>query len=175
MLKFDVQLTPTKEEIADGLERASLRRAGKLRLVIQTVVLAAVAVWTLIAFFVDGAQEWMSLFIAVVATVLIPVMWLVPRWQMQSLAQTMADNGLSAHMWVFEDGIDFGDTQPDYPYYPYHTFFASVPSMKNLQTIVLKFPNDDVIVVPKSALSDEEWEFLYTKITTAPAKKTNTW
>ena len=175
MLKFHVRLTPTKEEISDGIKRAALRRAGAGRLIAQTIALALCAAWSLVAFFGDGMREPMSAVIGVAALILIPVMWLVPRWQANSLAQSMADSGAAPQMWVFEDGIDFGEEQPDYAYYPYRTFFVSLPTESSEQTMVMKFPNDDVIVVPKSALSDEEWEFLYTKITTAPAKKANTW
>ena len=175
MLKFRVRLTPTKEEIVDGIERAALRRAGKGRLIAQTVALALVAAWSLAAFFGTGMQETMSALIGVEALVLIPVMWLVPRWQMNSLAQTMADNGAAPQMWVFEDGVDFGEEQPDYAYYPYHTFFVAMPNEKTKQTLVFKFPNDDIIVVPKALLTDEQWLFLTDKLTAAPAKKTGKW
>lgn len=173
MLKFHVRLTPTKEEITDALSRARLRRAGTLRNAAQTVALSLVAAWSLVAFFADGMKEPMSAVIGVAALVLIPVMWLVPRWQMNSLAQSMADSGAAPMMWVFEDGIDFGEEQPDYAYYPYHTFFVSLPNEGTKDTVVMKFPNDDVVVVPRAVLTDEEWHFLWEKLTTAPAKKDN--
>ena len=175
MLKFHVRLTPTKDEIVDGLERARLRRAGKGRLIAQAAALVLVAAWSFAAFFGDGMNEPMSAVIGIAALVLIPVMWLVPRWQMNSLAQSMADSGASPQMWVFEDGIDFGEEQPAYEYYTYHTFFVSLPDETTQQTMVLKFPNDDVIIVPKALLSDEQWAFLTEKVTTAPAKKTEKW
>lgn len=175
MLKFHVRLTPTKEEIVDGIRRSQIRRAGTGRLIAQTIALVLVAAWTFAAFFGDGMREPMSAVIGVAALVLIPVMWLVPRWQMNSLAQSMADSGASPQMWVFEDGIDFGEERPDYAYYTYHTFFVSLPDETTQQTMVLKFPNDDIIIVPKALLSEEQWEFLVEKVTTAPAKKTEKW
>lgn len=175
MLKFHVRLTPTKEEIVDGIRRAALRRASAGRLIAQTVALVLVAAWSLVAFFGGGLQDPMSAMIGVAALVLIPVMWLVPRWQANSLAQTMADSGATPQMWVFEDGIDFGEEQPDYAYYPYRTFFVSLPTESSEQTMVMKFPNDDVIVVPKAVLTDEQWTFLVDKVTAAPVKKTATW
>ena len=176
MLKFHVRLTPTKDEIADGIKRAALRRAGTGRLVAQTIALVLVAAWSLTAFFVAGMNEPISALIGVAALVLIPVMWLVPRWQMNSLAQTMADSGASPQMWVFEDGIDFGEEQPAYAYYTYHTFFVSLPDETTQQTMVFKFPNDDIIVVPKALLSDEQWAFLVEKVTATSLKKTgNKW
>lgn len=175
MLKFHVRLTPTKEEIADGIRRAALRRAGAGRLIAQTVALVLVAAWSLIAYFGGGRQEPMSAVIGVAALILVPVMWLVPRWQMNSLAQSMADSGVAPQMWVFEDGVDFGEEQPEYAYYPYHTFFVSLPTESSEQTMVMKFPNDDIIVVPKALLTEEQWQFLVDKVTATPAKKEANW
>lgn len=171
MLKFHVRLTPTKDEITDALSRARIRRAGTGRLVAQSIALALVAAWSLVAFFGAGMTEPMSAVIGVAALVLIPVMWLVPRWQMNSLAQSMADSGAAPMMWVFEDGIDFGEEQPDYAYYPYHTFFVSLPNDNTKDTMVMKFPNDDVVVVSKAILTDDEWQFLWDKVTAVPEKK----
>lgn len=174
MMRFHVRLTPTRDEIIDGLQRAQLRRAGTGRLIAQSVAMLLIAAWSLAAFFGQGMREPMSAVIGVAALVLIPVMWLVPRWQMNSLAQTVADSGSAPHMWVFEDGIDFGEEQPAYAYYPYHSFFVSLPDETTQQTMVFKFPNDDVIVVPKDILNEEQWQFLIEKVT-APVKKTEKW
>ena len=171
MLKFHVRLTPTKDEIVDGLQRASLRRAKAWRLILQATALGIVSAWSLIAFFGGGMQEWMSLMIGVTALVLIPVMWLVPRWKMNSLAQAMTESGAAPQMWVFEDGIDFGEQMPEYAYYPYGSFFAAMPKINGVQTIVMKFPNDDVIVAPKGCFTADEWAFLCEKLTAPTVKK----
>ncbi len=172
MLHFDVRLTLTKEEILDGLDRAQLRRAGKGRLIAQTVAMVLLAAWSLVAFVGNEQKDLMSLVIGVAALVLIPVMWLVPLWQMKSLAQSMVDSGVAPHMWVFEDGLDFGEEQPPYAYYAYHAFFAALPTEKTKQTIVMRFPNDDVIIVPKALLTEEQWTLLCEKLTAeAPQKK----
>lgn len=170
MLHFDVLLTLTKEEILDGLHRAQVRKAGKGRLIAQTVALVLVATWALVAYFGAGMQETMSLVIGVAALVLIPVMWFVPEWQMQSIAQSMAESGTAPHMWVFEDGIDFGEERPEYAYYAYTSFFCDHPVPDAaMQTLVMRFPNDDIIVVPKTLLTDEQWTFLMEKTRTSKA------
>lgn len=164
MLRFDVLLYWTKEEVLDGLHRAQVRRAGKGRLIAQTAALMLVAAWALTAFFVTGMSELMSLMIGVIALILIPVMWLVPEWQMQSIAQSTAENNKAVHMWVFEDGIDFGEERPDYAYYDYSAFFCDRPKADDaMQTLVMRFPNDDVIVVPRALLTEEQWTFLMEK------------
>ena len=175
MEKFHVRLTLTKEEIVDAMERAQVRRAGTGRLLAQTVALLLVAAWSLVAFFGDGMQETMSAVIGVVALVLIPVMWLVPRWQMKSLAQTMAESGSAPHMWVFEDGIDFSEERPEYAYYTFRTFFVSLPNERTENTMVFRFPNDEMVIVPRALLTDEQWDFLVEKVTTDPEKKETKW
>ncbi len=160
---FDVIFTPTYEELLDGLRRAELRRAGKGRLIVQTVLLLAVAAWAMIAFFADAVKQPMSLVIGIVALVLIPVMWFVPELQMKSMARQMAENGTVMHLWVFEDGVDFGDRQPDGAYYAFSRFFCDFPKEDTLQTLVWRFQNDDVVVVPRRALSEEQWQLLCEK------------
>ena len=164
MLRFDVLLTLTKEEILDGLHRAQVRRAGKGRLIAQTVALVLLAAWSLIAYFGGGREEGMSLFIGIIAVVLIPVMWFVPEWQMQSIAPSMAENGTMPHLWVFEEGIDFGEERPERAYYSYDSFYCDRPTPDStMQTLVMRFANEDIVVVPKALLTEEQWTFLMEK------------
>ncbi len=161
---FQVRLTPTEDELVDGLKRSGVRRASTLRLVAQTIALALVAGWSLVAFVTDAAHDRMSLCIAIVAAVLIPVMWFVPVWQMKSMAKDTVESGTSAKMWVFEDGIDFGEEQPDKAYYPYDSFYCHQPDPDHpFQTMVFRFASDEVIVVPKSLLTEEQWQYLLQK------------
>ncbi len=168
---FHVTFTPTYEELLDGLRRAELRRAGKGRLTVQTVLLTMVALWALIAFVADDVKQPMSLVIGIVALVLIPVMWLVPDWQMKSMARQMAESGTVMHLWVFEDGVDFGEEMPSAAYYDFHTFYCSLPDDTAKDTMVWRFQNDDVVVVPKAALTKEQWNFLVEKTTASHASK----
>lgn len=161
LLWFDVVLTATEEELLDGLQRAGLRRASNTRLIVQSILLAAVAAWSLVAFFGDGMTEPASLIIAMIALVIIPVMWLVPNAQMKSMARQMGESETKPHMWVFEDGLDFGDTPPANAYYEYSSVFAAAPEEgATLETLVLRFRSDEVVVVPRRLLSDEQWERL---------------
>ncbi len=161
MLKFDVVLTLTEEEILDGLRRAELRRASNTRLIVQTVLLGGIAAWSLIAFFGGGMTTLPSLFIGVAALVLIPVMWFVPDAQMKQMARQMAQSDRAAHMWVFEDGLDFGDDEPPHAYFDYTAICAMPPEEgAALATLVLRFRNDDVIVVPRRLLTEEQWQWL---------------
>ncbi|MGN0171361.1 MAG: hypothetical protein ACI39E_01095 [Acutalibacteraceae bacterium] len=159
MQLFDVQLTLTKEEILDGMKRAKLRRASLTQLVIQTVVLLLVAGWCFVAFFAEGMQTAMSLVIGILALVLLLVMWIVPQWQMRAIAVSMVENGDSAHMWVFEDGLNFSADCPDGAYYDFGTFFCD----RTEQSLVFRFANDEVIVVPRRLLTEENWQWLCEK------------
>lgn len=80
----------TEDEIYDGLRRSGVRRAGPTRDWVQTVVLALVVVFCLIAFFGGGMQEWGSLTIAVLACALIAVLWIVPALRFRYEAREIA-------------------------------------------------------------------------------------
>lgn len=90
----------TEDEIYDGLRRSGVRRAGPTRDWVQTVVLALVVVFCLIAFFGGGMQEWGSLTIAVLACALIAVLWIVPalrfRYEAREIGRRGQDAGGSA-------------------------------------------------------------------------------
>lgn len=163
---FDVRLVLTKEDIIDGLHRAQLRRASKGRLIAQTIALALVGAWSSTAFILGGMKEAASLFITLAAVVLIPVMWFVPEMQIRSIAQDMVEEGKAVRLWVFEDGVDFGEEQPDYAYYPYHTFSCYHPKEGERQTLVMRFANDDIVIVPKALLTEEQWDLLCEKTQT---------
>ncbi len=164
MLLFDVCLVPTKEEIFDGLKRSGLRRASKSRLAAQSIALLIVAGWSLCAYFGGDRQEPMSLFIAIAAVCLIPVMFGVPLLKMKSIAEEAAESGNATHMWVFDDGVDFGETQPTNAYYPYTSFYCDQPKDNAThQTLVFRFNNDEVVIVPKALLSEEQWQILCEK------------
>ncbi|MBR5135320.1 MAG: hypothetical protein IKV35_06950, partial [Clostridia bacterium] len=159
-MQFDVTYILTKEEIEDGLRRGELRRASKGRLWIQTSLLVFVAAWSLVAFFGGGMTEWMSLVIGGVALVLVPVMWFVPTWQMKTIAEQTAEDAKPIHLWVFEDGIDFGDDRPETAYYSFGGFFAYHPNEGDaIESIVLRFKTDDIVVVPRRALTDDQWDW----------------
>ena len=172
MMLFDVTFTPTYEEWLDGLRRAELRRAGKGRLIVQTVLLLAIAAWAMIAFFADEVKQPMSLVIGIVALVLIPVMWFVPEMQMTMIARKMSESGMALHLWVFEDGVDFGNDPPANAYYEFSRFFCDRPEEDGaMQTLVWRFQNDDVVVVPRRVLSDEQWQLLCNKTAVSRAEQ----
>lgn len=169
---FDVKFTPTYEELIDGLRRAELRRAGKGRLTVQTILLTMIALWALIAFFAEEVKQPMSLVIGIVALVLIPVMWFVPTWQMSAMARQMADSETAVHLWVFEDGVDFGEEPPANAYYEFSRFFCDKPADDSaMQTLVWRFQNDEVVVIPRRALREEQWQFLCDKTACSHADK----
>lgn len=156
MERFERRLTLTAEELLDGYTRAQLRRASKGRLWVQTAILLLCAAWCLIAYFADGMNETMSLVIGVAALMLIPVMWAVPPLQLRTVARTMVENEEFARLWVFEDGVSFGDSRPDGADFAFGTFACD----QNEQSLVLRFAGDEVVVVPHRLFSDDEWQFL---------------
>ncbi len=164
VLLFDVRLSWTTHEMIDAIHRAELRKAGKLRLMLQTVLLLLVAAWSLVAFFADGMKETMSAVIGVVALVLIPVMWFAPEWHTRRIAKDAEEQGRFPHLWVFDDGVDFGETPPAGAYYPFGSFRCIFLKENDaFQTLVMVFENSEIVIVKKELLSDEQWETLVKK------------
>ncbi|MBQ9414165.1 MAG: hypothetical protein IJU16_03455 [Clostridia bacterium] len=170
-MEFDVILIPTEEELLNGLQRAQLRRASTPRLIVQTVLLAAVAAWSGIAFFGDGMNSLPSLLIAIVALALIPVMWLAPGARLKAMAKDAAGSGEHPHMWVWDDGVDFGPERPDTAYYMFGAFFVD----QNEQSLVFRFASDEVIVVPCRQLTDDQRRFLFEKTAGSTAIRRTRW
>ena len=153
---FDVRVRPTEEEWLEGLHRSGLRRAGKGRLIVQTVAMVIVGAVALAAFFLDGMKEPMSAIIAAAAFLVIPVMWLVPEQRMRSMAKTAAEEGSTVHLWLFEDGFDFGE-EVTAAYYAFDAVHYAFPTDTTLPTLVLRTKSDEVVVIPKRELTDEQW------------------
>ena len=163
MVRFDVTLPLTREDVLDGLERAALRRASKGRLIAQTAALGFVFVWSLLAFALDDVHAPMSLDIALTAAAIAVVMWVAPHFEMRKIADDTVQSGKAVHLWVLEDGVDFGDETPETPYYTFGELRWALPTEKTRETIVWRTPAYDVIVVPKAALTEEQWAFLMEK------------
>lgn len=159
MLLFDVRVCPTEEEWLDGLKRSGLRRAGTGRLIVQTVVMVFIAVTAAVSFVTDGMEEPMSAVIALAAAAVIPVMWVVPHRRMLAMAKTAAEEGASPHLWVFDEGLDFGE-QVQGAYYAFSDLYWALPTDETCNTLVLRTKSDDVIVIPHRALTDEQWTTL---------------
>lgn len=156
---FDVRVRPTEEEWLEGLRRSGIRRAGKGRLIVQTVAMVIVGVMSVAAYFLDGMKEPMCAVIAAAAFIMIPVMWLVPEYWLRSMAKTAAAESSTVHLWVFENGLDFGE-EVTAAYYTFEAVHWGVPNENTLQTLVLRTKSDDVVVIPKRELTEEQWDVL---------------
>lgn len=159
MLLFDIRVRPTEAEWLDGLKRSGLRRAGTGRLIVQTVLMVFIAVMAFLSFFIDGMNEPMSAGIGTAAAAIIPVMWIVPHRRMLSMARIAAEEGSSPHLWVFEEGFDFGE-QVTGAYYAFGDVHWACPEEGTLDTLVLRTKTDDVIVIPHRELTDAQWDRL---------------
>ena len=165
MLIFDVRYTVSAEHIADALQRAPLRRASKKRLIGQTVALGFVFAWCMTAFILDETHQMSSLFIALAAAALGVVMWVVPKLELRRIINEAAEDTKPMHLWVLENGIDFGEEVPEKPYYEFAQLTWFLPNERTADTLVWRLPSYDVVVVPKEHLTDEQWTWLLEKAT----------
>lgn len=150
----------TEDEIYDGLRRSGVRRAGPARDWVQTIVLALVAVFCLIAFFGGGMQEWGSLTIAVLACALIAVLWIVPALRFRYEAREIAAGDRTLVVRLDEEGIAFGEEGD--AAYPYGRF----PVRTYDDMLICELPGMQVFFIPRRVAVDEaEWREAVRRLT----------
>ena len=142
----------TEDEIYDGLRRSGVRRAGPTRDWVQTVVLALVVVFCLIAFFGGGMQEWGSLTIAVLACALIAVLWIVPALRFRYEARESAAGDRTLVVRLDEEGIAFGEEGD--AAFPYGGFPVRVFD----DMLICGLPGMQLFFLPRRAAADDaQW------------------
>ena len=71
--------TCTEEEIYLCLKRSGQRKAGPVRVGVQTGILLLLTIYCLIGFFADGMTDWRAFGVAVIAVILAGILLLVPE------------------------------------------------------------------------------------------------
>ena len=143
----------TEDEIYNGLRRSGVRRAGPSRDWIQTVVLALIALYCLIAFFGGGMQEWGSLTIAILACALIAILWIVPALRFRYEAREIAAQDRTLVVRMNEKGIVFGEEGDTL--FPYGRFLVRTYE----DMLICELPGMQLFFLPRQAAADDaEWE-----------------
>ncbi len=148
---WNVRLQPTKEEWLEGVRLTGVcRPRGKIS-VVKSVILLAVGIFALTAYF--GQREAASLFIGVASLVLLTVVWAEPPFREHMMAREAA-KGNGVRLWVFSDGVSFGSDQPQKVDYP----FPALRDYQSERILAWKLDEDQVVVVPKRQISEEQWK-----------------
>ena len=156
--------TCTEEELYRCLMKGEGRKAGPVRLWIQTGVLAVLAVSMGITFVWEGYTRPQSLFVGVIALLLIVVMWMAPIWRYRHDARQLVEAGKAFRIFLFADGLSW-DT-PDDP-----RPFSELKVVMESDLVILQLPYGALVPIPQRVLSDEEWNRLTTALTPPSAGK----
>ncbi|MGI6264920.1 MAG: hypothetical protein ACOYJY_05605 [Acutalibacteraceae bacterium] len=107
--RFEAAYQLNKDELSRVFDKAYARHASKARLIVQTVLMAAVAVISLIDYITVQPRRTMSLVIAVAAAVVGVAQWVImPLFRRSSVKQQLAENE-TIHLAIYENGIGFGE------------------------------------------------------------------
>lgn len=147
----------TEEEIYEGLKNSTSRKAGPARNWVQTILLVLVAAFCLIAFFAEGMKTWESLFLGIIALVLIGVLWVVPEKKMRFDARKTAEQRNTVTVRFFDEGLAFGKDSTDI-----YTF-TKLMRVKLENMIIFQLPGFQMILLPRRIMSEEEWQTICKK------------
>lgn len=147
--RYDVRVTLTEEELYEALKATAPRKAGKTRIIFQTVLLGVVFVWCLSPLFFGGKPDVM---LCGVAAAVCAAMWLVPPLKIKSDARAMARSLAPFRLRVYDTGLGFGEE-------PTFLCFEELRAIKAEQQVTLS-AQGDLLVVPRRVLDEETWGFL---------------
>lgn len=152
---WDVTFIPTEEELYTALSTGGVRKASKTRLIVQSVLLLAVALWCVLPLFFGGKGDYMLAGVAVAVCV---AMWVVPPLKMKADARNGAAAGVAVRMRVYEQALGFGEGE-SFLAVP----FAEITCYTASKQLTLAV-QDELVPVPCRALSAEGYAFLAARL-----------
>lgn len=152
---WELKFKPTAEEYYEALCAGGVRKAGKTRLIVQSVILAVVAIWCVAPVFFGGTGDYT---LAGVAVAVALCMWLVPPLKMKSDAKNAAAADITVRVKVFADGVQFGENEP--------FAFEALTGYVSADQLTLSIETD-CIPLPFRAMSEECRLFLLETIKVA--------
>lgn len=111
MEKWNVVFTPTREELYRTLKFGDVRRVGKAGRIVETVVLALLAVWCIVPFIAQGFEALSSLVLGLLALVLLAALWLVPEWRARALSRQESRDRRPTRLRVYDEGLRYGEAE----------------------------------------------------------------
>jgi hypothetical protein len=153
----------TEEEIYRCLKRGELRRAGPVRVGIQTAVLLLLTAYCLIGYFTGDRSDARPLVVGILAAMLAIILLFVPEWRFRHDAAREAALEKQMHVFLFESGLAFGTPEEILP-------FAECRPRLFEDMAVLRFQGGALAAIPRRAMTGEEWGLLCEKLQ-APMEK----
>lgn len=167
----DTVICLTREEIFTCLKAGSSRRAGRGRLVVQSVLLGLMAVYCFGGYFLSGGQSITSLMIGVAALIVLAALLLLPPLILRRSAEKEAAQEKCLRLRADEQALYFGEEPERYPYTECHA-----EAVENL--LLLRFQGGVLVGIPRRLTGEEGFAFLRSRLlgdeSTEPEKDAET-
>lgn len=144
----------TEAELSRVFDRAYAGHAGKLRLIVQSLLMAVVGILSLIDFIAITPHRGMSLFIAIAALVVGVAQWLVMPFFRRSSVKQQLEEHATIHLSIYEKGIGFGEGERRMMF-----AFDSCHLIEDPDILILKV-NQEFVGIPNRVLSEDDRLFL---------------
>ena len=150
-LTLDIRMT--EEEIRRCLE-AGVRRAGKGRVIAETVVLLVLTVYCIVAYFLDESRQLSSLLLALIALAVVAALWIVPPVRFRSLARREAEEGKTVRLILDGDTLRFGAGET-----PVEVPASRCRPIWRDELLVLEI-SGELVGVPRRVTGEDGWQRL---------------
>lgn len=111
MEKWDIVFTPGREDLYRTFKYGDIRRMGTAGRMVESAVLFLLAVWCIVPVFVQGTKALSSLFLGLLALLLLAALWLVPEWRAWHLSRLEAQDRPPTRLRVYEEGLRYGEAE----------------------------------------------------------------
>ena len=151
----DLRIQLTKEELYACMCSRQERKAGKARLIVETVLLGLLAAYCILAFFLSGMASVASLCIGLAALLLAAAIWAVPAIINRYDANREFSKNKVLRVRIYAQGFGFG-TDDTFQLVPYEQCCAR----RGKDMILLDFEGGLMVALPKRLLDGGIWEQL---------------
>lgn len=162
----ELRIRLTREELYACMTGRQERKAGKLRLIVETVLLGLVAAYCLTAFFLSGMTSLPSLLIGLAALLIAAAIWVVPVMvDRYDAGQEFAKKKV-LRVRVYPEGLGFG-SEDTFQFVPYAECCARFCK----EMILLDFEGGVMVALPKRQTGEALWALLIERLCPAAEKK----
>lgn len=152
--RVDLSLRLTEAEILTCLKYGANRRAGRGRLITQSVLLVLMAAYCIGGFFLSGMQSVPSLLIGVAALAVMAAMLAVPELMLRSSAKKEAAQEKCLRLRAYDEGLYFGSEETD------RFAYADCRAQEVENLLLLRFQGGILVGIPRRLTDEAGWDYL---------------
>ncbi len=151
--RMDYQLT--EQEIAQGLRLTDMRRAGPVKIAVESVILGAAGLYFLIGYLTGDRTRTDLLLLTVCCVFVLGMLLLAPKLQAESLARREAKRQKTVTVRGYNGALGFGTGDV------FNSVdFSEFQTVMHPEMIVLRFSGGQLLMLPRRAATEEIWQWL---------------